>query len=134
MRISTTEKGKTVCDICGKIVTASHMKQHRGTRRCHWILEAKIIADLETNTRTESLAAALEGSGTIFIPPFSQEAFNWWKRLLAVFPVRYSDQTHGVDFVFFTDRSPNNPTVYAQINDNIVRQIIARQYPSQAPR
>jgi hypothetical protein len=91
-----------------------------------WALEATITSDLETGTRSESLAAALEASGTIFIPPLSQEAYNWWKKILANFPARYSDQVHGVDFVFFTDRSPNK-TLYAQINGNIVRQIIARQ-------
>jgi hypothetical protein len=126
---TSTEKKESICDICGKIVTLSRMRQHRGSRRCIWALEAKIISDLETNTRSESLAAALESSGPIFIPPLSLEAYNCWKKMLANFPARYSDQVHGVDFVFCTDRSPNNPTVFAQINGNIVKQIIARQYP-----
>ena len=128
MKQQPLDKGKTVCDICGKTVTASRMRMHRGSRRCQWALETSTTSDLEANSRAESLAAALEGSGTIFIPPLFQDNYECWKKILANFPVRYSDQTHGVDFVFYTDRSPNNPVVYAQINDNIVKQIIARPY------
>jgi hypothetical protein len=123
--VSTAEKRKTVCDICGKTVTVSRMKAHRGSRQCQWTLEAKIIGSLEANTRPESLAAALESSGMIFIPPLHQGNLDYWKKTLAGFPVQYSDQEHGVDYVLYADRTPN---MYAQINGNIVKQIIARQY------